>query len=72
MSLQVLFADDQVGARHEAGDSFEADVNWKTVLSLAVDGRFDSTKASLFKSVGCAAWDLAAGRCAIATQGGQT
>ncbi|MHC8333575.1 MULTISPECIES: bifunctional Delta(1)-pyrroline-2-carboxylate/Delta(1)-piperideine-2-carboxylate reductase [Pseudomonas] len=71
VNASQLFADDPVGARHEAGDLIQADVNWKTVLSLAdaVDGRFDSTKASLFKSVGCAAWDLAAGRCAIATQG---
>ncbi|GFZ62790.1 ornithine cyclodeaminase [Pseudomonas amygdali pv. eriobotryae] len=64
-----LFADDPIGAQHEAGDLIQAEVNWGAVLSLAdvVDGRFDRSMASLFKSVGCAAWDLAAGRCAVAT-----
>lgn len=71
VNASQLFVDDPEGAMHEAGDLIQANVDWKSVKSLAdaVEGLFDSTKASFFKSVGCAAWDLAAGRCAIATQG---
>jgi 1-piperideine-2-carboxylate/1-pyrroline-2-carboxylate reductase [NAD(P)H] len=62
-----VFVDDPEGGRHEAGDLIQANVDWQSVSSLAdaIDGRFDPTRASLFKSVGCAAWDLAAGRCAV-------
>lgn len=63
-----LFSDDPVGARHEAGDLIQAGIDWSTVLSLAdaVAGRFDADRPRLFKSVGTAAWDLAAARCALA------
>jgi 1-piperideine-2-carboxylate/1-pyrroline-2-carboxylate reductase [NAD(P)H] len=62
-----LFSDDPVGARHEAGDLIQAGVDWSTVASLAdaVDGRVDPTRPVIFKSVGTAAWDLAAARCAL-------
>ncbi len=61
-----LFADDPEGARHEAGDYLQADVDWSRVRSLAgllADGPPEG--AAVFKSVGCAAWDLAAARCAL-------
>ena len=63
-----LFSDDPVGARHEAGDLIQAGIDWTTVASLAdaVAGRFDAARPRLFKSVGTAAWDLAAARCALA------
>ncbi|MFZ6047351.1 bifunctional Delta(1)-pyrroline-2-carboxylate/Delta(1)-piperideine-2-carboxylate reductase [Pseudomonas sp. CR3202] len=63
-----LYVDDPVGAPHEAGDLIQAGVDWSTVSSLAqaLDGKIDVTRPRLFKSVGCAAWDLAAGRCAAA------
>ncbi|KJV27345.1 ornithine cyclodeaminase [Aquitalea magnusonii] len=62
-----LFSDDPVGARHEAGDLIQAGIDWNSVASLAdaVDGRADPTRPVIFKSVGTAAWDLAAARCAL-------
>ncbi|KAA0582436.1 delta(1)-pyrroline-2-carboxylate reductase family protein [Azospirillum sp. B21] len=62
-----LFVDDPAGARHEAGDFIQAGVDWTTVKSLvdALDGRATDGRPRLFKSVGCAAWDLAAARCAL-------
>ena len=63
-----LFCDDVPGARHEAGDLIQAGVDWAQVHSLAdaLAGRFDPAAPKLFKSVGSAAWDLAAARCALA------
>ncbi|CAO3439559.1 bifunctional Delta(1)-pyrroline-2-carboxylate/Delta(1)-piperideine-2-carboxylate reductase [Azospirillum endophyticum] len=62
-----LFVDDPAGARHEAGDFIQAGVAWESVRSLvdALDGRATPGRPRLFKSVGCAAWDLAAARCAL-------
>lgn len=64
-----LFCDDVPGARHEAGDLILASVDWVQVRSLAdaLAGRFDPAAPKLFKSVGSAAWDLAAARCALAS-----
>jgi 1-piperideine-2-carboxylate/1-pyrroline-2-carboxylate reductase [NAD(P)H] len=63
-----VFLDDPVGARHEAGDLIQAGFEWAKAHSLvdALEGRVPSDRPLLFKSVGCAAWDLAAGRCALA------
>jgi len=62
-----LFIDDLAGGRHEAGDYLQAGTDWATVTSLAqaLDQTIDSTTPLVFKSVGCAAWDLAAARCAM-------
>ncbi len=62
-----LFCDDVPGARHEAGDLIQAGVDWAQVHSLAdaLAGRIDPAAPKLFKSVGSAAWDLAAARCAL-------
>ncbi|MBP2297443.1 bifunctional Delta(1)-pyrroline-2-carboxylate/Delta(1)-piperideine-2-carboxylate reductase [Azospirillum picis] len=62
-----LFVDDPAGARHEAGDLIQAGVDWSAVRSLvdALDGKAQAGRPRLFKSVGCAAWDLAAARCAL-------
>ncbi len=61
-----LVVDDLAGARHEAGDLIVAQVDWQSVASLAdvLSGAFDRSGPLLFKSVGCAAWDLAACRTA--------
>ncbi|KEZ02957.1 ornithine cyclodeaminase [Burkholderia sp. MSh2] len=61
-----LVVDDLAGARHEAGDLIVAQVDWRQVASLAdvLDGTFAAGGPLLFKSVGCAAWDLAACRAA--------
>ncbi|MYN12899.1 delta(1)-pyrroline-2-carboxylate reductase family protein [Pusillimonas sp. TS35] len=60
-----LYADDLAGARHEAGDFLQAGVDWQTVtpLSSALDQPPPAGQAMIFKTVGCAAWDLAAARC---------
>ncbi|CAN0625624.1 Delta(1)-pyrroline-2-carboxylate/Delta(1)-piperideine-2-carboxylate reductase [Burkholderia multivorans] len=61
-----LVVDDLAGARHEAGDLILAQVDWQQVASLAdvLGGTFERDGPVLFKSVGCAAWDLAACRAA--------
>ncbi|MGE3150496.1 MAG: hypothetical protein AB7K04_15675, partial [Pseudorhodoplanes sp.] len=61
-----VFADDRAGAQHEAGDLIQAHVDWTRVSSLAaaIKQRPDGTKPIMFKSVGCAAWDLASCRLA--------
>lgn len=68
ISASQLFSDDPAGARHEAGDLLQAGVDWTAVKDLlaALDGRFDVSQPVFFKSVGSAAWDLAAARCALA------
>lgn len=67
VNASQLFVDDPVGAPHEAGDFAQAGVDWKEVISLAdaLDRGFDPQRPRIFKTVGCAAWDLAAGRCAM-------
>jgi 1-piperideine-2-carboxylate/1-pyrroline-2-carboxylate reductase [NAD(P)H] len=66
-SRQIV-VDDLGGARHEAGDLLQAQVDWSQVRSLAsvVATPFPpSARAPVFKTVGQAAWDLAAARVAI-------
>lgn len=62
--------DDPDGARHEAGDLILAGTDWHAVQSLAAALERGCSPAGpvLFKTVGCAAWDLAAARVALATQ----
>lgn len=57
-----VIVDDLAGARHEAGDLIQAGIDWTRVSELvdhldigAIDG-----PAPVFKTVGQAAWDLAA------------
>jgi 1-piperideine-2-carboxylate/1-pyrroline-2-carboxylate reductase [NAD(P)H] len=59
-----VFVDDPAGARHEAGDLIQAGIDWNTVQPLAGALRGDARigRPVVFKSVGCAAWDLAACR----------
>lgn len=63
-----LYVDDPIGAHQEAGDLILAKADWNQVKSVAqatTEG-VDTTKPIFFKTVGCAAWDLAAARCALA------
>lgn len=62
----TVIVDDPVGARHEAGDLIQAGVNWSGVISLGevIRGTANVADPVFFKSVGCAAWDLAACRAA--------
>jgi 1-piperideine-2-carboxylate/1-pyrroline-2-carboxylate reductase [NAD(P)H] len=63
----ALYADSPAGARHEAGDLMRADIDWSLVGSLAaaLRGPADLSRPAVFKSVGSAAWDLAAARVAL-------
>lgn len=64
-----IYADDPAGARHEAGDLLRAGVDWTRVASLGamLRGPIDAARPAVFKSVGTAAWDLAAARVALGT-----
>jgi 1-piperideine-2-carboxylate/1-pyrroline-2-carboxylate reductase [NAD(P)H] len=64
-----IYVDDPAGAQHEAGDLIQAHVDWSTVhsLSSALARGVELDRAIVFKTVGCAAWDLAAARCALQT-----
>jgi 1-piperideine-2-carboxylate/1-pyrroline-2-carboxylate reductase [NAD(P)H] len=65
----TLFVDDLAGAKHEAGDFIQAGVKWDTVTGIAAALAAPTSPVPagtpvVFKTVGCAAWDLAAGRVA--------
>jgi len=66
----ALFVDDPAGAKHEAGDLIQAGVDWAKVAGIVValggaaSATADDGAPRVFKTVGCAAWDLAAGRVA--------
>ena len=69
LNSRQIVVDDLEGARHEAGDLLQANIDWTGVLTLAdvVNGRFRRDGAlPLFKTVGQASWDLAAARVALA------
>ncbi|MBV1838495.1 delta(1)-pyrroline-2-carboxylate reductase family protein [Acetobacter estunensis] len=66
-----LYVDDPQGAPSEAGDLIQADVDWASVRSLA-DALKEPPSVDepvFFKSVGCAAWDLAACRVVVEQEG---
>ncbi|MCP1270383.1 delta(1)-pyrroline-2-carboxylate reductase family protein [Acetobacter cerevisiae] len=60
----TLYVDDPIGAPSEAGDLIQAGVDWADVRALASALHTPPPKDRpiFFKSVGCAAWDLAACR----------
>lgn len=62
-----LYADDPAGARLEAGDLLRAGIDWSTVkpLGALLRAKPDPSRPAVFKSVGTAAWDLAAARVAL-------
>lgn len=62
-----VFVDDPAGAAHEAGDLIQAGIGWETVKALAeiLPQAQPATRPRVFKTVGCAAWDLAAARVAV-------
>lgn len=62
----ILYVDDLTGAKHEAGDYILAAVDWAKVYPLveADSVTLNHQHPKMFKSVGCAAWDLAACRVA--------
>ena len=62
-----LYVDDPLNARAEAGDLLRAGVDWQQVRSIAqaIDANVPAGPV-LYKTVGSAAWDLAAARVAVA------
>lgn len=62
-----VFVDDPGGAPHEAGDLIQANIDWTIVRALAeiLPQAVRPDRPRVFKTVGCAAWDLAAARVAI-------
>lgn len=65
-----IVVDDLDGAKHEAGDLIQAGIDWAPVKSLSAvlaEGRMPADALPVFKTVGQAAWDLAAARVAIAS-----
>jgi 1-piperideine-2-carboxylate/1-pyrroline-2-carboxylate reductase [NAD(P)H] len=65
------YVDDLEGAMHEAGDLISVGIDWGAVQPLAAALEFPDavprgSAPILFKTVGCAAWDLAAARVALA------
>lgn len=66
----LCVVDDPNGAPTEAGDIIQAGKDWKDVKKLSdfLQKGNDSESPIFFKSVGCAAWDLAACRLALTTQ----
>jgi len=65
------YVDEPDGALHEAGDLIAVGIDWNAVrpLAAALERPEEVPRGSapiLFKTVGCAAWDLAAARVALA------
>jgi len=60
----VVIVDEHAGARVEAGDLIQADVDWSQVRELGSVFEDAGVRPVVFKSVGSAAWDLAAARLA--------
>jgi len=69
LHARSVVVDDLAGARHEAGDLLRAQIDWSKVSNLAAAARMPSSHAMapVLKTVGHAAWDLAAARVAIGT-----
>lgn len=66
---RAIYVDDLDGAKHEAGDLLQAGVDWAQVRPLAAVLEGEAVPAGpvpVFKTVGQAAWDLAAARVALA------
>lgn len=69
LHTRPIVVDDLAGARHEAGDLLQAQVDWQQVLPLAhvLAGKVPHPAGiPVFKTVGQASWDLAAARVAWA------
>lgn len=62
----TVYADDPAAAEHEAGDLIRARLEWADVRSLAfaLQNHKQGSSPVVLKSVGTAAWDLAAARVA--------
>ncbi|MFT0533893.1 delta(1)-pyrroline-2-carboxylate reductase family protein [Castellaniella hirudinis] len=69
LRASTVYVDELEGARHEAGDLLQAGIAWDRVFDLTdLLDHAPPAGPCVFKTVGCAAWDLAAARCALAHQ----
>lgn len=60
-----LFIDNPDAAQQEAGDYIQANVDWSLVQPIIkAHPELKGSAAFIYKTIGCAAWDLAAARCA--------
>lgn len=60
-----LFIDNLDAAQQEAGDYIQANVDWSLVQPIIkAHPELKGSAAFIYKTIGCAAWDLAAARCA--------
>jgi len=70
LAERTIVVDDLGGAKHEAGDLIQADVDWSRVRAIGdiLAGRGEKLQPAqglpVFKTVGQASWDLAAARVA--------
>jgi ornithine cyclodeaminase len=66
----AVFVDSLDGAKHEAGDLIQANIDWSRVIPIESVNAASATSTHagpvVFKSVGHALWDLAAARLAVA------
>jgi len=68
LHARAVVVDHLAGAKHEAGDLLRAQLDWARVSDLASAARQDRSQcaaAPVLKTVGHAAWDLAAAQVAI-------
>lgn len=71
LQRRQIVVDNLAGAQHEAGDLLQAGVDWGRVKELSaflLGDAQQSDMAPILKTVGQAAWDLAAARVAIGAQ----
>lgn len=69
---RAVVVDDLAGAKHEAGDLLQAGIDWSKVRdlgSVVTQGWDHRGPLPVLKTVGQAAWDLAAARVAVASVG---
>jgi 1-piperideine-2-carboxylate/1-pyrroline-2-carboxylate reductase [NAD(P)H] len=71
LHARQIVVDHQAGAKHEAGDLIKAGIDWSKVRDIpdvVMRGIERTTVTPVLKTVGHAAWDLAAARVAVQSQ----
>jgi 1-piperideine-2-carboxylate/1-pyrroline-2-carboxylate reductase [NAD(P)H] len=70
LHARLIVVDHLAGARHEAGDLIQADIDWdkvRDIPDIVAHGIKRAELMPVLKTVGHAAWDLAAARVAVQT-----
>ena len=68
LHARAIVVDHFVGAQHEAGDLLQARIDWggvRDIGNVVVEGWSKTQVSPIYKTVGHAAWDLAAARVAV-------